>query len=295
MTAVPLDLVCIGEGMAERRLSDDSITGFGGDCMNTAIYAGRCGASTALLTMLGDDEASTELLTLLALEGIDTSNIRRIAGSQLGSYRITVNDDGERTFAYDRDHAPARQLFQKDASAGLPAARCLFYSAITLAILAPNARQRLLAKAQAFQHAGGRVAFDTNFRARLWGDAIRDAWAAILPHMRTADIGFFGVDDISQIFGATPFEDYRALASPNGEIIIKDGANGSYVLKAGAIDHVPAASSARIVDTTAAGDSFNGAYLAARLIGATPQESAQAGNILAAQVIQHPGALMPRL
>jgi 2-dehydro-3-deoxygluconokinase len=50
---------------------------------------------------------------------------------------------------------------------------------------------------------------------------------------------------------------------------------------------------AQVVDTTAAGDSFAGAYLAARLGGATPAQAASAGNELAAVVIQHHGALIP--
>jgi 2-dehydro-3-deoxygluconokinase len=48
------------------------------------------------------------------------------------------------------------------------------------------------------------------------------------------------------------------------------------------------------VDPTAAGDSFNAAYIAARLLGRPPAEAAAAAHHLAAQVIRHRGALMPR-
>ncbi len=49
-----------------------------------------------------------------------------------------------------------------------------------------------------------------------------------------------------------------------------------------------------IVDTTAAGDSFAAAYLAARLSGAAPAAAGRAGHRLAAKVIRHRGAIMPR-
>jgi 2-dehydro-3-deoxygluconokinase len=51
---------------------------------------------------------------------------------------------------------------------------------------------------------------------------------------------------------------------------------------------------APVVDTTAAGDSFAAAYLAARLGGALPEDAARAGHRLAGLVVCHPGAIIPR-
>ena len=48
------------------------------------------------------------------------------------------------------------------------------------------------------------------------------------------------------------------------------------------------------VDTTAAGDSFAAAYLAARLGGAGPEDAARAGHRLAGVVVCYPGAIIPR-
>jgi 2-dehydro-3-deoxygluconokinase len=48
-----------------------------------------------------------------------------------------------------------------------------------------------------------------------------------------------------------------------------------------------------VVDSTAAGDSFNAGYLAAPLLGADPPRAARLGNRLAARVIAYPGAIIP--
>jgi 2-dehydro-3-deoxygluconokinase len=66
------------------------------------------------------------------------------------------------------------------------------------------------------------------------------------------------------------------------------------VLDAGARELVPVPQIVVPTDTTAAGDSFNAAYLAARLAGEAPVSAAASAHRLAGEVIRHPGAIMPR-
>jgi 2-dehydro-3-deoxygluconokinase len=48
-----------------------------------------------------------------------------------------------------------------------------------------------------------------------------------------------------------------------------------------------------VIDTTAAGDGFDAAYLVSRLRGSDPPASAMAGHMLAARVVSHRGAIVP--
>ena len=77
-----------------------------------------------------------------------------------------------------------------------------------------------------------------------------------------------------------------------GEIVVKNGEEPATILHYGDRQLSPA-KAVTPVDTTGAGDSFNGAYLAARLLGDTPAEAARRAHQVAGAVIQVRGALAP--
>ena len=62
----------------------------------------------------------------------------------------------------------------------------------------------------------------------------------------------------------------RLQAFGIGEIVVKNGSNTALVADKSGREHVPVPEVVEPVDTTAAGDSFNAAYLAARLKGESP-------------------------
>jgi 2-dehydro-3-deoxygluconokinase len=77
------------------------------------------------------------------------------------------------------------------------------------------------------------------------------------------------------------------------EVVVKADAQGAYVVDAETSGWVPAVPVQKVLDATGAGDAFNAAYLASRFDGANVQYSASRGHRLAAEVIQHPGAIIP--
>lgn len=292
--------------------------GYGGDTLNTAIYLARCGGSglqVRYATALGDDPLSDGLAARWAAEGLDTGLLRRLPGRLPGLYMIEVDGRGERRFHYWRDQAAARAYF--DAAPGATPLEAdplpcdlLYLSGISLAILPPDGRARLFALMARLRAAGGRVVFDNNHRPRLWPDAgeARAAYDSAFAH---ADTVLLTLDDhqawLARSQGRpTPVSEAEALAHaaalPAPELVVKRGARPTLWRQAPAggapaaapWQAVPAETVAQVVDTTAAGDSFAAGYLARRLAGAGVAEAVACGNRLAARVIQHHGAVIPR-
>ena len=83
------------------------------------------------------------------------------------------------------------------------------------------------------------------------------------------------------------------LAKGLETIVLTLGARGVFVATAEVREWVPGFQ-VDPVDTTAAGDSFNAGYLAARFGGAGSEDAAKNGSRLAATVVQHRGAIIPR-
>jgi len=287
--------------------------GFGGDVLNTAVYLVRSACQRAdpgepwveFVTVTGDDAYSGQMRALWRRHGVHDEHAPVLPGGQTGLYLVRRDAMGERTFSHYRSVSAARSLFSPAQPATIDDALAtfdaLYLSAITLSIMSADARRRLTALLDAARARGGRVMFDSNYRASGWDspEQARDVIAGILPHV---DVALPTLADEQQVFGDA---DARACirrlrAAGVREVVVKIGAAGCLVVGEDDADEdgavlVPAVKNVAVIDTTAAGDAFNGAYIAARLAGALPSEAAAAGNSLAAEVIGFPGALLPAL
>ncbi len=288
----------IGECMIELSGRGDNLwqMGFAGDTFNTAWYARAllpAERRVAYVTALGDDPFSQRMQAFMDDAGVETDRIHTIPGKRPGLYAITLKQ-GERSFTYWRGEAAARQLAD-DADwldRALAGGELLYFSGITLGILTPDARQRFFGAIRRKREAGTLVAFDPNFRLALWpnADEAREAMETALRH---ADFALPTFDDEAELFGdASPDATADRLAGLGiKEIVVKNGAEPCLVVAEGIRAFIEPAQAPRIVDTTGAGDSFGGAYLAARLLGRTPEEAARLGHAVAAEVIGVHGAL----
>lgn len=289
-------ILCVGEVMAEIRGQGYGFAvGFAGDTFNTAVYAKRrLGArgQVAYLTRVGCEGLSDGVLRLAQAEGIGVDAVVRDAARNIGIYAVDTDAAGERSFAYWRERSAARMLFCDEAElVALEGCDLLYLSGITLAILAPAARERLLQRIGAVRARGVRFAFDSNYRPKLWEDAAT-AREVIGAAWEMADVALPSVDDEMALFGGDEAAVLARLRAKGRIGALKRGALGPVAMDAAAEVAERFAPAERVVDTTAAGDSFNGGYLAALALGLPEAERLQWGHETARHVVTLAGGIV---
>ena len=292
-------LLAIGEVMAEIRTEGDEefALGFAGDSYNTAVYAAReirAPGAVAYLTRVGSEPLSAAFVKQAADEGIDVSDVAGDPDRHIGIYSVSTDAHGERSFHYWRSESAARRLFAAEAMS-MPDADIIYLSGITLAILTSAARRRLVEVLISRRSAGAKVAFDSNYRPKLW-ENVAAARRTVKAMWDITDIALPSVDDEMALFGdlaeAAVIE--RCAGRDWDGIAIKRGMRGPVSPGLDPEAHPDFPPAARVIDTTAAGDSFNGGFLAAFLAGKGEAERLAAGHALAARVVGAPGAILPR-
>ncbi len=289
----------IGECMIELSgaSGDQWRMGFAGDTLNTTWYVRALADpnfAVDYVTAFGDDPFSIKQRAFLRDHGINTAHSPIIVGARPGLYAITLTGS-ERSFTYWRNDSAARHLADDpDALArSLEGRRIIYFSGITMGILSPKSRQNVLNAVSNARRQGSLIVFDANYRPRLWENA-ETAKQVLSNAFHVTDIALPTFPDENALFGDTTPTDTAHRLSSYGvkEIVVKDGTDPALVIADGVTTQVPAAR-AEAVDTTGAGDSFNGGYIAARLANLDPVTAAARAHKVAARVVEFHGALAP--
>lgn len=293
-------VLCLGEAMLEIVATTGSATctlGVAGDSLNTAVYLSRFGIPTAFATGLGADGPAGRIRALMADEGLDARFVLEKPQGSTGLYLSETDPHGERRFTYWRDQSAARDYPEMCRDADLldrlSAVPVLYLTGITLAVMSRDEGAFLQALVQKVRISGGRVAFDPNFRPALWRGRDELAQTLIAWMCANSDWCLATDTDQAELWGdQSATAAYARLArSTSCEVVVKCGSAGCLI---GADVCVDIPGPVAVVDTTGAGDSFNAAYLAARLKGEGVREAAMAGHRLAAKVIKTRGAIVSR-
>ena len=294
-------ILSIGECMIELARESDGrfALAFGGDTFNTAVYLARLGGHISYLTALGNDPYSEQIIDLAHREGVGTDDMQIIEGRSAGLYLIETNN-GERSFWYWREKAPAREVFNENNAvkslAALAQADVIYLSGITLSLYPPKDLKTLSNGLASAKGHGAKIVMDSNYRPRGWPNGKAHAQEVFQQFWALADIALPTFDDEQDLWDdQTPQDTAQRLAALGvSETCVKLGAEGAYVVSDGQQNHVATEMIASPVDTTAAGDSFNAAYLAARLSNRSPAEAVAIANRLAGIVVSHRGAIAPK-
>ena len=293
-------LLVIGECMME--LSGDGDTydrAFAGDTYNCAVYAKRRheDIDVQILTAVGTDPVSKAMVAQWDRDRIGHSLVMTSATAHPGIYAITTDDDGERSFTYWRKDSAATELMSlmgEDTCEAIARFHWIFFSGITLAILADEDKAAFLALIAVLKERGKTIAFDPNYRAVLWRGTDHAAhW--FTEAYRLTDIALPGLADHHEVFGHQSREDVRTFLQDLqvGEIVLKADAAGIHgYLRDRSPVHLTTTAEPNPKDTTGAGDSFAGTYLAERLVGASMPDSIRSAIKVASMVVRHRGAVV---
>ncbi|WP_237153957.1 sugar kinase [Oryzibacter oryziterrae] len=300
----PLRIAAIGECMVElQEAATGSISStFGGDTFNTAAYMARLTAGTSTqvdyISAIGDDPFSADMAAFWRAQGVGDGKALRLKGRRPGLYFIKLDDKGERRFFYWRGEAAARDCFEAEGSDALLEALggydLIYLSGISLAILKPAGRERLLARLAELAGQGVEIDFDCNWRPVLW-DSVASTRKVYERVLGFATRVLITIEEL-EVFGepTTPEAGVAYFAAhPGLEVVIKAGGDPCTVIAGGNVATIAPTPVPKVVDTTAAGDSFSAGYLLARRFGLDPQEAARRAHAVAGTVVQHRGAIIP--
>lgn len=289
------DLVSIGECLVELSRREDGTyrVGFAGDAFNSLFYAARLGLRTGFVSAVGDDLFTPMIVEGIAAEGIDTTEMPIVAGRRNGLYFIETDKAGERSFHYWRAGSAATQRLltgdQKKLVEYARDSRRLLLTGVSMAVLDGEEKLDELLR----QLSGStRILLDSNYRPQLWPsvDRYRDRVRTLLT---LVDTFLPSRDDLAALWPEKSLEEVFRDCHAYGvrTIIVKMGADGCVIKEKGAPRIIPAPTVATIVDTTGAGDAFNGGYIAGKTRGLSTLEACALGQSVAARTLQVRGAI----
>jgi len=273
---------------------------FAGDVFNTAVYLKRLfnDVNVGLVTAVGKDRYSDDMVRYFKSEKLNIDFVFRSQDKIPGLYSIKVDEQGERSFTYWRENSAARSVMSftdDNIIKKLGQGDIFFFSGISLGVVQPQDREKFWQMISQLKASGVQIAFDLNYRAKLWSSR-KEAQEQFYLAFEVVDILLPGVDDLAAIFDLDNidaiiefFDRYHYR-----ELVIKNGESNVYCISSEGQAIVDVTPVSIVVDTTSAGDSFNGAYLGARLVGQTITQAVELANEIAGFVIQHRGAIVDK-
>ena len=294
------EVVGLGEPMVEfcatdvGRLSgvEQFKRGWGGDTSNFAVSAARQGLSVGHVCRLGGDEFGKSFMDLWAEEGMDISRVIIEKDAWTAIYIISLMEGGGHDFTYYRAGSAASRYSVDDIDVEyISGAKAFHTSGISLAI-SETMRKATLEALRISRESDGFNSFDVNMRAKLWD--IETARVSLAKAFSLSDVVYASMDDMETLYGFTDMEKAAKHLRNMGveTVVIKHGGKGCYV----STDEKSFTSSGykiEVVDSTGAGDAFDGAWVKGAIEGWELEKTASFANAVGALTATGLGAVAP--
>lgn len=236
----------------------------GGAPANVCVQAVKLGQKAVYLTKVGGDGFGDFLIEALNGEGVDTSYILRSDKYDTSLAFVSLKEDGEREFSFYRK-AAADLHFTAEEFKDIEFEKGDILEFGSVALKTAEAKRAHLALIEKAKKAGATVCFDPNLRFNLWDSAseLKDAVNEFLPY---ADVVKVGADELDFLTGGS----IEAMFAGGLKILlVTDGGKGAKLYLADGREFACNGYKVKAVDTTGAGDSFFGGFIAQLMEGKT--------------------------
>lgn len=268
-------LYCVGEllidfqsvGCGSLKDTRQFVKNAGGAPANVCVQAVKLGRQATYLTQVGADAFGEFLVSTLKDEGVDTSYIKLNKGYDTSLAFVSFGQDGERQFSFYRRTA-ADLHFTADDFKDITFNRGDVLEFGSVALKTDDSQDAHLALIGRARSAGAVICFDPNLRFNLW-DSDEQLRSAVQKFMPYADIVKVGKDELEFITKKSEEETVPSLFEGTNLkiLLVTDGGKGAKLYTSGGAEYSFGGYKVKAVDTTGAGDSFFGGFIAAFMDG----------------------------
>jgi len=275
----PPILYCIGEAIVDFIPAGETPDGIslyapmpGGAPANTSVAAAKLGVRASFIGKVGDDGFGRMMIDVMTGYGVSTEYISQTRDACTTMAFVTLSNEGDRSFTFARKPGADMMLTEEEVPYRLFSDIDILHFGSTGLMPGSPSKAAHLTALKAAKSAGTSISYDPNVRLPLWDDPM-ELKTTILEYLPFADIVKVSDDELDFIFGTD--NEHKAA-----EFCFSQGASVLFVTRgsAGAAVYTrnffaeTGGVKVNAVDTTGAGDAFNGAFLS-RFLGNTVEES----------------------
>ena len=265
----------------ETIIGHDFMTNQGGKGANQAVAAARMGGETLFIARVGEDGFGRQSVNLLKEEGIDTRFVKLTPGASTGIAMIPVDEKGENSIIVS---SGANALLSIE---DIEAARTEICGAKILLMQLETPVTTLVCAAEMAHSEGVMVVLNpAPFPKKPLPSELLRNLDLITPN-ETEAAAMSGVEVKDESSAMRAIREIQKLGVER--VVITAGSSGAYTEERGTLIHVPAFKT-KVVDTTAAGDTFCGALSVALAQGKALVDAIRMANKAASISVTRMGA-----